>query len=378
MPSGASSCGIDVSAKKLTTAKRNQTGGVEKREFENTDAGHRALLKWLGRGARVCVEATGVYHLPLALKLRASGIRVMVLNPRVAKDYAKVLSNRSKTDKVDAAALLDYVERMPFIHWEAPRESVLQVRELGRRITELVKTGVEEKNRLHAKKASQISRFVQADAKALVAQIEAHIKRVEAQALTLIKADADLLEQFKILKGIRGVGTRSALLLLTELAVLDPTMTLKEIVAYSGLDPRQYESGSSVDRPVRISKVGNARVRAILFMIALTAVRHDRGARSFFGQLVARGKNKMQAIVAVMRKLLHGIWIVLQRRIPFDSNALFAASLAATESHSVASATQPEAQQDHRNGRSEAKELREQLDPGALEATPSQPKRRSA
>ena len=67
-------------------------------------------------------------------------------------------------------------------------------------------------------------------------------------------------------------------------------------------------------------------------MPALTAIRHDRGARLFFAQLVARGKKKKQAIVAVMRKLLHGIWIVLQRRVTFDGSVLFAASLAKAES----------------------------------------------
>ena len=127
---------------------------------------------------------------------------------------------------------------------------------------------------------------------------------------------------------MRFVARRSAILLLTELAVLDPTMTVKQIVGHAGLDPREYESGSSVQKPARISKVGNARLRAILYMNALTAIRHDRGARLFFAQLVARGKKKMQAIVAVMRKLLHGIWIVLQRRVTFDSSVLFAASLA--------------------------------------------------
>lgn len=366
-------CGVDVSAKKLA-AKRSEGKRVEEREFENTAAGHRAMVKWLGRGAQVCLEATGVYHLALALELRSSGIGVMVLNPRVAKNYAGALSNRSKTDKVDAAALLDYVERMEFVDWEAPRQNVLELRELGRRISELVKVGVEEKNRAHSKDASGISRIVLADVRAHVAQIEKRIKQIEAHAVQLIESDDDLNAQYRILRGIRGVGSRSAILLLTELAVLDPTMSVKQLVAYAGLDPRRYESGTSVEKAPRISKMGNARLRATLFMVALSAVRHDRGARSFFARLVRRGKKKMQALVAVMRKLLHGIWIVLQRRVAFDSATLFASSLAATESHSVVAAQQPETSQDHPQGRSVAKELRKQLEPGSTEAT-SKPKR---
>ena len=283
--------GIDVSAKTLTVVRRREHEEKEQ-EFANDRIGHRELLKWVGRGARVCVEATGVYHLQLALMLGAAGVEVMVVNPRVAKDFARALTNRSKTDRVDAWTLLEYVERMEFMAWQAPSEAVLELRELGRRLSELVQTGVDEKNRLHAKKVSGISKTVVADVKAHVGQIEKRIKLIETAAVEVIESDAGLGEQFAILKGIRGVGRRSAIELLTELAVLDPTMTVKQLVAYAGLDPRSYESGASVEKPVRISKMGNARLRAILYMNALSAVRHDRGARLFFAGLVARGKKK--------------------------------------------------------------------------------------
>src|SRR5260370_9964761 len=100
--------GIDVSAKTLAVERWRETEGKdESREFSNDAAGHRELLKWIGKGARVCMEATGVYHLQLALKLAAAGVDVMVINPRVAKDFGRALANRSKTDKVDAWTLLE-------------------------------------------------------------------------------------------------------------------------------------------------------------------------------------------------------------------------------------------------------------------------------
>ena len=370
--------GVDVSAKTLRAVRRGGTDD-EEREFSNDAAGHRELLKWVGKSARVCMEATGVYHLQLALLLRRAGVEVMVVNPRVAKDFARALGNRSKTDRVDAWTLLEYVDRMEFLAWEAPSQAVLELRELGRRMGELVQELVVEKNRSHAKGASRISKFVMADVKAHVAQIEKRIKQVEAAAMQVVQGDDDLRKRFEILRGVRGVGRRSAIQLLTELAVLDPTMTVKQLVAYAGLDPRSYESGTSVHKTVRISKTGNARLRAILYMNALSAIRHDRGARLFFAGLVARGKKKMQAIVAVMRKLLHGIWIVQQRRVTFDSSILFAASLAKAESSdSAVAAIQPEPSQSHPKGRSEAKELRQQLDTGSAQATRSPRKRSKA
>jgi transposase len=370
--------GIDVSAKTLV-GRRWRAGQEEDREFGNDPAGHREVIQWLGKQARVCVEATGVYHLQLALALEAAGVEVMVVNPRVAKDFARALSNRSKTDQVDAWTLLEYVRRMEFVAWQVPSRAVLELRELGRRLNELTRVSVEEKNRLHAKKTAAISAAVIADVKAHVRQVAVRIKAIEKAAVAVIKSDAGLHEQYEILVGATGIGSRSAVLLLTELAVLDPTMTVRQIVAYAGLDPRVYESGTSVDKPVRISKVGNARVRAILYMVALSAIRHDRGAGRFYAVLVARGKKRMQAIVAVMRKLLHGIWIVLQRRVAWDSSKLFAASLAQAESSdSAIPAKQPQPEQDHPKGRSEAEELREQLDPDPAEATRSRKRKSKA
>lgn len=370
--------GIDVSAKTLD-ARRRREGADQTKQVSNDAAGHRELIKWLGKRSRVCVEATGVYHLQLALALRAAGIEVMVINPRVAKDFSRSLSNRSKTDAVDAAVLLEYVIRMKFTPWNAPSEAVLELRELGRRISELVATSTAEKNRLHAKKASGISRTVMADVRQHLVQVQRRIEAIEREAVKVVERDTDLTEQYKILVGIKGVGRRSAVLLLTELDVLDPTMTVRELVAHAGLDPRAYESGTSVHRPARISKVGNARIRAILFMVALSVVRRDRGARAFRDALVRRGKKPLQALVAVMRKLLHGIWTALTRRIAFDGAILFAASLAQAESSdSAVAANQPEPVRDHPQGRSAAEELRQQLDPAPAEASRRSRKRLNA
>lgn len=360
--------GIDVSARSVAVC-RWRDGEEHEKSFVNEESGHRELVRWLGSNARVCLEATGVYHLQLALVLRAAGVEVMVVNPRVAKDFARALSNRSKSDEVDARVLLTYARRMEFAAWQAPSAATLELREVGRRLSELVQSATDEKNRLHARRASGVSATVMADVREHVAQLEARIVRIEKAALAVIERDETLSEQFWIIEKARGFGRRSAILLLTELAVLDAAMTTRQVVAYAGLDPRVYESGTSVQKPVRISKVGNARIRAILFMNALSAIRHDRGARLFFARLVARGKKKMQAIVAVMRKLLHGIWTALQRRVPYDSSVLFAASLATAESSdSAMTASQPEAGEDHPQGRSEAEELRQQLDHRPLEA----------
>jgi transposase len=193
--------GVDVSAKTLM-AKRRKNEADETREFPNDAGGHRELRKWVGKGARVCMEATGVYHLQLALMLAGAGVEVMVINPRVAKDFGRALMNRSKTDRVDASTLLEYVYRMDFVAWKAPSAAVLELRELGRRLSELVRTGAEEKNRFHAKKVAAISRTVISDVEAHVAQIEKRVKQIEKAAAVVIRGDAGLSEQYAILTKI--------------------------------------------------------------------------------------------------------------------------------------------------------------------------------
>lgn len=362
--------GIDTAAKTLAVCRWRE-GREEARDFANDAAGHRELIGWLGKRARICVEATGVYHLQLALTLHAAGVEVMVVNPRAAKDFARALSNRSKTDAVDAWTLLEYVRRMEFQPWQPPSGRVLELRELSRRLSDLVQLSTDEKNRLHSKEIAGLSTTVVADLEQHLTELDRRIKAIQTAACKVIGNDADLSEQLDLLTAAKGIGTRSAIMLLGELAVLDPTMTIRQVVAHAGLDPRVFESGTSVQKPARISKVGNARIRAILYMNALSAIRHDRGTRLFYARLVARGKKPMQALVAVMRKLLHGIWTVMQRRVPFDNSVLFAASLAQAEStDSAIAARQPEPSQDHPEGRSEAEELRQQLDPGSAEAIP--------
>jgi transposase len=119
------------------------------------------------------------------------------------------------------------------------------------------------------------------------------------------------------------IGEASAMRLLAELLVLPYDLSAPQWVAHAGLDPRPYESGTSVHRPRRISKVGNRRLRAALYRPALVAIQHDPNVKAFYDKLVSAGKKPMQAAVAVMRKLLHAIWGMLMHDQDFDGNKFF-------------------------------------------------------
>lgn len=309
--------GIDVSAKTLQIALLGVDGQVTDMEFPNTATGHANLVEKLtkkGRSARVCLEATGTYSLDIAIALTGhTRIAVMVVNPKSARKFAEAQMRRAKTDRVDARSLLEYAQRMAFVPWQRPDSERLQLRTLARRITALKGEHVAEQNRLHAAEATQETpQAVLDDLATGLEQLEGRIDRLEAQALELIAASPKLTEAHRCITSIRGIADRSAIRILGELLLLDPEMSPREIVAHTGLDPRPHQSGAHDGRR-KISKVGNAYLRAALYMPAVAAVRLEPAVTEFHKRLVGCGKRPIVSLVAVMRKLLCAIWRMVQK-----------------------------------------------------------------
>jgi transposase len=319
--------GIDVSAETVVVAVDRVGRRLGPREFGNDPPGHRGLCRWLTRGgrrARVALEASGIYHLDLALALHRAGIEVMVVNPRSMRAFAQALAERSKTDPLDAEVCLEFVRRMPFEPWVPPTSEVLALRALARRIGALTKTRAREKNRLHAvRHARELPPALAEEIEAHIAYLRASIERLAARARALIAEHTDLESRFQHLVSVKGIADASALQLLAEIAVLPDDMDVRQWVAFAGLDPRQFESGTSVHKPPRISKRGNRYLRAALYMPALVAAQYEPHIRAFYEDLLERGKKPLQALVAVMRKLLHSIYGMFVNDEDFDGEKFY-------------------------------------------------------
>jgi transposase len=321
-------CGIEISAKELLVALRRGEQTLPLKSFPNTPEGHRAVPRYLvrkGYVVRVCLESTGVYGLDLALFLeKQAGIEVMVANPRAARNFAQALMQRSKTDPLDALSLMEFAARMPFQAWQPPSKAVLHLCAMARRMASVTEMAAAEKNRLHAAGAAQaLPEAVRQDLKRSIAFHQRALQRLIRQARKLIAADALLEERFKQLDSIPGVGPASAIALLAELSTLSADLDVRQWVASAGLDPREHSSGSSVQKKPRISKTGNRHLRRALFMPALVAVRFDPHLRAYYQHLLDRGKLKMQALVAVMRKLLHAIFGMFKHHQCYDGSKVF-------------------------------------------------------
>ena len=318
--------GVDVGAKELVVAIEASEGPIA---LANDADGHRKLIKLAtkrGACAKVVLESTGTYGLDLALALhRAKRVEVMVANPRAIAHFGRASLQRSKTDRLDAETILEFAMRMAFEPWSPPAPQILELRALSRRIEAMSKTVVQEKNRLHANEQSEeLSEFVKEDIRELVGLLEGRIARLRKQALLVIEQFEDLAKAFAHLISIKGIAEASGITILAELAVLPADMTTRQWVAHAGLDPRQYQSGTSVHKPARISRTGNAHIRRALFMPALVSVQWEPHIKAFYEHLLARGKTKMQANVAVMRKLLHAIHGMLEHDQDFVGEKFFA------------------------------------------------------
>lgn len=326
--------GLDVSARQISVARlRSKEETPTVASFANNASGHKALLAYLLQGTehvRVCLEASGNYSLDLALALHAHRqVEVSVVNPRRARRFAESLGERSKTDPVDARVLCEYAARMPWVTWRPPSARALRLRAITRAIESLGVMHTQEKNREHALKASQaLPSLVIREMRHHQHYLENRMEQLRRAARRLIAKDPELDRRFRLMLTVPGVAETSALQILGELVVLPDGLDARQWVAFSGLDPSQFTSGTSVEKKPRISRGGSRHLRRALYMPALVALRREPHLRAFYQRLVSRGKARLQAVVAVMRKLLHALFAMFRSNQTYDGSKLCSLELA--------------------------------------------------
>ena len=211
-----------------------------------------------------------------------------------------------------------------FEPWQPPPDEVLQLQSLSRRIEQLKVMLNQELNRRHAYQfRAAVSKGVLQDIEVNIRHLRRRVARLEAQGLALIAATTDLQNAFQRLVSIKGIAATSAMRIIAELLTLPTGLHPAQWVAQAGLDPRPRESGASVNARRFISRTGNKHLRHALYMPALVALQHEPHVKAFYDKLLAAGKRPMQAVVAVMRKLLRSIWGMLNYDQDFEGNRFY-------------------------------------------------------
>lgn len=306
--------GIDISQDYVDA---DLPGGVQR--LDQTPAGYEALLDALPAGAVCVLEATGPYGLRLLAALHQAGQRVCVVNPLSVRRFGQSQLRRSKTDRTDARLLSQFGRVFtPALHQPAALWlSQLQQRQALLNLLKGQRTALG--NHQHALRQSPWPDPVSTQA------LEAELARLDKQVDELEKsleqdAQAQCGTDYARLQTIPGVGPRIALALLLAGPGLRAFPGWRQAVAYAGLCPRHSESGSSVRGKPRLSKLGDGRLRQLLYVGAWSASRANPACAALYQRLLERGKAKPQALCAVAARLLRQAWALLTYERDFDRN----------------------------------------------------------
>jgi transposase len=314
--------GIDL-AKLTFDVTLLHSGARHHHSFPNTPAGFAALDDWLAQQGvtqlHACMEATNVYWEALATWLHARDQRVSVVNPARIKGYAQATMQRNKTDKLDSAIIAAFCATHHPTLWQPLTEQQQQLRVLVRHRDDLLQTRLQQHNRLR----ETTNAFVRASLQTVLEALATQVQEVEQQIAAHQAAHASLQSSVALVTTIVGIGVVTATKVLAECGDLRAYGSAKAVAADVGVTPSHYESGTSVRRKARMSKIGKASVRAALYLPALTAMRCCPGCKGFVERLRKRGKPTKVIIGAVMRKLLHAMYGVLKHQTPYDPTKVF-------------------------------------------------------
>lgn len=305
--------GVDISKQKFDACLVLESGKFRHKVFPNGGAGFAQLSAWLERHrvARVhaCLEATGTYSEPLALYLFEAGHTVSVVNPAKIKAFAQSHLSRTKTDKADATSIAQFCQERHPVAWQPLPREVRELQALVRRLESLQQMRQMEANRLEAGAGAE---RVRASLAQHLAYLDQEIADAEAFIREHIDSHPTLREQSALLLSIPGIGEATAAKFLAEILDVSLYRSARQLAAFAGLAPRLHESGTSVKKRARLSKLGTPRLRKALYFPAISAIRHNPQVRALSLRMKERGKCPMQIIGAAMRKLVHIAFGVLK------------------------------------------------------------------
>lgn len=318
------SIGIDVSKAKLDCAWLKEQDKVKTKVVTNKLAGWQDLLDWLLKNTGLAIadlhfvmEATGIYHEQLATFLTDAGAKVSVVNPAQVRFYAQGLGVRSKNDKKDSVVLARYgLKENPKL-WQPEAQEIRTLKALLARFDGIEKDLQREKNRQEKALISLAPDEVIHSLTLMIEQLKSEQQRLEKLIEDHINKHPKLRENKALLESIPAVGKVIATRMLMVIGSRQFD-NAHQCAAYLGLVPVQYESGSSVKGRVKLSKAGNSMIRAKLYMAAVVAIRYNRDIKAQYERLTSKGKSKMSALGAAMRKLVQICFGVLKHQQPYQ------------------------------------------------------------
>lgn len=327
--------GIDISMNNfhacyMVLNQEDKTIVKGSKSFENTIAGMKAFFEWCKKRDKTpekplvyVMEATGVYYEELAYYLYDNQQNVSVQLAQKLKYYAKGNNLKTKTDKVDAKMIASFGIEKNLIRiglWTPPSKEFKVIRDLSREHSSLKKSLSAAKSQLHAfNHGHETFEKVIKIKKEMILFYEEQLKNIEKEIRRLVEKDKSLDQKIKNIETIKGVGFITIIKVLAEVNGFLLFKNIAQVISYAGLDVVENQSGKHKGK-TKISKKGNARIRAALYMPAMTASSHNTTLKSFYERVNEGRTIKMQGIVAVMRKLLVLIYTLWKNETTYVEN----------------------------------------------------------
>ena len=286
-------------------------------QFNNTETGFKNFQAILSKGSLVVMEATGYYHYRFAQFLYHIKVYVSVVNPLSVKRFIQMKLAKVKTDKSDAKSICEYGLTQEVPLYSALTNVQSECLQLFRLMDNFLKKRTATKNKIHGEEvlgvpSNWVYRSLQRDKK----HLDKELKGIEQKLLSLVKQDQQ--QQLSLLQSIPGIGLKTALFLIVVTDGFKKFETSSQLCSYVGITPTIRVSGSSVRGRSRISKVGNRKLRNLLFLCSFTACKHNKGCRELFQRITNKGKSKKLALIAVSNKLLKQAFAIAKSGHPYD------------------------------------------------------------
>jgi transposase len=288
-------------------------------QFANNFKDFTKFVKLLDGSSHCVMEATGYYHYQLAYFLVEHNIRVSVENPLSVKRFIQMKLSRLKTDKSDARMICLYGQQADLKPWHGYSKNQMECLQMARLMETYTKQCTAYKNKIQAEEV------LGSPCKVVLGSLKRSLKLLQKEMALLDQTLTDLVksEHQDILtkvESIPGIGRKTAIMLIVLTDGFKRFESASQLCSFSGLTPTTRQSGTSIKGRSRISKMGNARLRNLLFMCSFSACIHNKSCREIYERIVNKGKSKKLALIAVCNKLLKQAFAIVKSGVVYDKN----------------------------------------------------------
>mgnify|MGYP003744264135 CR=1 FL=1 len=292
---------------------------ISTKVYRNNKKGVKSFLKTIDGNCWCIMEATGVYHLLLALAISKKEIDVSVVNPLQIKRFTQTKLSRTKTDKADAMLIAEYGYRMKPKLYTAPEEFVQELKQLRSLVRMLKRNNRALLNQKHVlQRRDNTSKMALKICKSTIKSNNTQIKKIEDEMECIVKEHCkDIYDQLCSIPSISRITATEFIIVSNAFKNFN---TAKEFACFIGISPCINEPGSSIRGYRGISRVGDAHTRSTLYMCAMMAKVCNKACKETFDRLVERGKPKKLALIAVMNKLIKQAFAIVKSGNMYSEN----------------------------------------------------------